>query len=61
MEIRYALHRWDEMPEEEHDLIKSVAQRFAYDWGYEHFLEYYWIRFTDENYLLARLALGGRN
>ena len=55
VEIRIGVYIWQELSEEQHALVKTLSQKYAYDFGYDMEWEFFWIRFTPENWLLANL------
>lgn len=57
---RISQHVWrDIIDERTRNQIRDIATRYACDFGYDFEFEYIWITFTDENYLLARIASEG--
>jgi hypothetical protein len=47
---------WNWLSEELQDVVKSVAIRHGACWGYNFAYDYYEIEFSDEGWLLAKLA-----
>lgn len=55
IEIRIARYAWDDMQEEQQQAVKQLSQQYAYDFGYDWEFEFFWLRFTPENWLLLNL------
>jgi len=56
IERRISEHRWNDLDEDEQHQIKRIVRRYASDFGFDFEFQYYWMRFTPENWLLANLA-----
>ena len=55
IEIRIARYAWDDLQEEQQQAVKQLSQQYAYDFGYDWEFEFFWLRFTPENWLLLNL------
>jgi hypothetical protein len=56
VEIRISRALWELLTEEQQAAVKTLSQKYAYDFGYDLEWEFFWIRFTPENWLLANLT-----
>ena len=57
IETRIPNYRFAAMDEEQEQQLKDISKRFAKDMRYDFNFEYYSIYWTEENYLLAKLAM----
>ena len=57
VETRIAQYAFAAMDEDQEQQLKEVSKRFAKDMRYDFNFEYYSIYWTEENYLLAKLAM----
>jgi len=57
IETRISQYRFAEMDEDTEHNLKDVSKRFAKDMRFDFNFEYYSIYWTEENWLLAKLAM----
>lgn len=57
IETRIAQYAFAAMDEEQEQQLKDISKRFAKDMRYDFNFEYYSIYWTEENWLLAKLAM----
>lgn len=57
VETRISQYRFAEMDEDTEHNLKEISKRFARDMRFDFNFEYYTIYWTEENYLLAKLAM----
>ena len=55
IEIRIARYAWDDMSADKQGAIKQLSQQYAYDIGYDWEFEFFWLRFTPENWMLLNI------
>lgn len=55
VEVRIGRHIWEEMTEEQQAAVKELSQRYAYDFGYDWQWEFFWLKFTPENWLMINM------
>ena len=55
VEVRISQHIWQMLSEEQQAAVKTLAQQYAYDFGYDMHWEFFWIRFTPENWVLVNV------
>ena len=55
VEVRIGRYVWEEMTEEQQAAVKKLSQRYAYDFGYDWEFEFFWLKFTPENWLMINL------
>ena len=55
VEIRIGRHIWEDLTEEQQGAVKQLSQQYAYDFGYDWQWEFFWIRFTPENWVMVNV------
>lgn len=55
IEVRIADHQWHNLHTDAQIKIKELARDLGSDYGYDFEYNYYWIKFTKENFLLAKI------
>jgi len=54
-ELRISRNQWEMLDELRQQDIKELSQDFADDFGLEWEYDYYWLRFNDEQFFLAKI------
>jgi hypothetical protein len=57
-ELRISRYHWEELDEDKQHEIKTLSQEYSSDFGLNWEYNYYWIRFTEEQFFLAKLKFG---
>jgi hypothetical protein len=55
-EIRIQDYVWENLSDTARLRLKELFTRYAGDYGYETFYNYFWIKFTEAGWFLAQLA-----
>ena len=52
VEVRFGLSFFQELDDEVREDIKELSEQYAYDQGYDHYLEHFWLKFTPQAWFM---------